>query len=176
MTRTTIPALVFALLFTPSLAVAGDLTLRDLIELHRSGLGDDLLISVIDADGGPFALTFADIHDLKSDGISERVITALVRTGARPPSMGGPVVQVRQEVINYVVPAVVLLDSPGTDRSPSGKDRSPHPSVARPEPPPATWVDVAPLRAGRDVDYTARSAAEGAVRSGEAEAEVMTGM
>lgn len=144
MARTTIQALIFALLFTPSPAVAGDLTLRDLIELHRSGLGDDLLISVIEADGGPFALTFVDIQDLKSDGISERVITALVRTGARPASMGGagaaPVVQVRQEVINYVFPAVVLIDSSGTDRSPSGTDRSPHPSGARPDPPPATWV------------------------------------
>jgi hypothetical protein len=155
MARTTIQALICALLFTPSLAVAGDLTLRDVIELHRSGLGDDLLISVIDADGGPFALTFADIQDLKSDGISERVITALVRTGARPPSMGGagaaPVVQVRQEVINYVVPAVVLLDSSGTGRSPSGTerppsrtDRAPHASGARPDPPPATWVTSRP--------------------------------
>ena len=133
----TIQALVFALLFVPSLAVAGDLTLRDVIELHRSGLGDDLLISVIDADGGPFALTFADIHDLKSDGLSERVITALVRTGARPASTAGvgvaPVIQVRQEVVNYVVPAVVLIDSSGTDRNAS-RARPPAP------PPPATWV------------------------------------
>jgi hypothetical protein len=138
MVRIAIRALVMALLFTPSPAVAGDLTLRDLTELHRSGLGDDLLIAVIEADGGPFALTFADIHDLKSDGISERVITALVRTGARPASMGGdgaaPVVQVRQEVINYVVPAVFLFDSSGTAPTARRPQARPQP------PPPATWV------------------------------------
>ena len=68
---------------------AGDLTLRDVIELHRTGLGEDLLIAVIDADGGPFPLSFADIQDLKSDGLSERVIAALVRTGTRRASTSG---------------------------------------------------------------------------------------
>jgi hypothetical protein len=92
-------------------ARAGDLTLRDVIELHRAGLGDELLIAVIEVDGGPFALGLADIHDLKGDGVSERVIAALVRTGARrsaPEGHGTPTVHVEQHVTS-VVPGTVLL-------------------------------------------------------------------
>lgn len=143
--------LLAALLVTASRASAEDLTLRDVIELHRSGLGEDLLIAVIDADGGPFVLGFAEIQDLKSDGLSERVITALVRTGSRTglPAVGAPVVHVQQEVINYVVPAVVVIETPGYqpfDAHPGASERHgrrPRPhgggAVAAPAPP-AAWV------------------------------------
>lgn len=144
-----------ALLLAAPMAFAGDLTLRDVIELHRSGLGDDLLIAVIDADGGPFSLSLADIHDLKSDGLSERLIAALVRTGARrtgsPDDGSVPVVHVQQNVINNVVPAIVVVDTPelGRRRGGTDPDRPGHPSNRdgnefrhRPPapPPPATWV------------------------------------
>ena len=108
--------LLAALALAPLSAAAGDLTLRDVMELHRTGLGDDLLIAVIDADGGPFRLSFVDIQDLKSDGLSERVIAALVRTGARQPLLEdvGPVVEpvaVYQEVVTYV-PSLVVVGTP----------------------------------------------------------------
>jgi hypothetical protein len=151
MTRT-FGLLLAALLLPSSIASAEDLTLRDVIELHRSGLGEDLLIAVIDADGGPFSLGFADIQDLKSDGLSERVIAALVRTGSRREIAAGqpPVIEVRQDVINYIVPAVIVVDSPHADERigrrtegdrpgrhlsrEDGRSRRPAP------PPPATWV------------------------------------
>jgi hypothetical protein len=79
--------LVLSLLLVPLPARAGDLTLRDLIELHRAGLGDELLVAVIQADGGPFRLSYAEIMDLKTEGLSERVIAALVRTGSRTPPL-----------------------------------------------------------------------------------------
>jgi hypothetical protein len=132
--------LFVALLAAPSPARAGDLTLRDVIELHRTGLGDELLIAVIEADGGPFTLSFADIQDLKSDGLSERVIAALARTRARQASFEGaapPVVHVTQEVVNYI-PIVVVSE-------PAGRDRRHGPSAGPrdrpvPSPPPASWV------------------------------------
>ena len=37
--------LVLFLLLVPMPARAGDLTLRDLVELHRAGLGDELLVA-----------------------------------------------------------------------------------------------------------------------------------
>lgn len=125
----------------PQHARAADLTLRDVIELHRSGLGEDLLIAVIDADGGPFTLTLADIEDLKSDGLSERVITALVRTGSRPPLAaiaGAPPVVVQQAVTTYVVPLVVVGGTSGSD----GDSRRPEKAGSGPPspPPPATWI------------------------------------
>ena len=159
---TRILGLVLALAtLAPAPALAGDLTLRDVIELHRSGMGDDLLIAVIEADGGPIGLSFADIQDLKSDGFSERLIAALVRTGARPAGQGaegaGPVVHVQQEVTNVVLPTVVLVDprvAYGTryDRADARtgarsewNDDSDHRDGHRPrrraaQPPPASWV------------------------------------
>ena len=138
--------LLTSLLLVPSLALAGDLTLRDVIELHRSGLGDDLLIAVIDADGGPFTLTFGDIQDLKSDGLSERVIAALVRTGSRRSlaADGGsaPVVHVQQEVNNYVAPTVVVVGVPGLGQGGRDQGRVDGHEQPRPPapPPPAMWV------------------------------------
>lgn len=152
MTRILAIVLASSLLW-PSTSSAEDLTLRDVIELHRSGLGDELLIAVIEADGGPFSLSFADIHDLKSDGLSERVITALVRTGARravtDAEGAAPVVHVEQEVVNYVVPAVVVVDTASVDRRRRQADgdhgswshRDADGSHNRPSPPPpAMWM------------------------------------
>lgn len=140
--------LLAGLLLTPNSAAAGDLTLRDLIELHRTGLGDELLIAVIDADGGPFRLTVGDIQDLKSDGLSERVIAALVRTGARQPLPAGGAelvvepVPVYQEAVPYA-PALVVVTTPVVpvwiDSHRDGHSRH-RGRGTRSEPPPATWV------------------------------------
>lgn len=136
------------LLLAPSPARADELTLRDVIELHRSGLGEDLLMAVIEADGGSFSLSFADIQDLKSDGLSERVIAALVRTGLRSTLTDqgvAPVVQVNQAVY---APTLVVLGTPDwrQDHHPAGhSDRRQHAPRPDGEPrqeqtPPATWV------------------------------------
>lgn len=140
--------LAIALLLAPRPALAGELTLRDVIELHRSGLGDDLLVAVIEADGGPFQLTLADILDLKSDGLSERVISALVRTGTRrqAASTDAPTVEVRQHV-TQVAPTVVIIDDDGPvpHRPSTGGGRPPQftPGPGQIPPmvtPPATWT------------------------------------
>jgi len=73
---------ILMMLLVPAAVRADDLTLRDVIELRRAGLGEDVLLAVIEADGGAFALSYADIMDLKGEGFSERLIAALVRTGA----------------------------------------------------------------------------------------------
>ena len=153
---TRILGLVLAgVLLAPLSTAAGDLTLRDVMELHRTGLGDDLLIAVIDADGGPFRLSFVDIQDLKSDGLSERVIAALVRTGTRQPApptadaaaMPAQVyqepVQVYEEVVTYV-PGVVVVATPvvpvwRVDTHPGHRSRRGD-RLEPSEPPPATWV------------------------------------
>lgn len=138
---------------------AGDLTLRDVIELHRSGLGDDLLIAVIDTDGGPFRLGFNDIHDLKSDGLSERVIEALVRTGREVPGRvedalsSSPVPSVAaEEAAPWFIPAivvpvpvpVVVWDAGAEGRhahEPSRRaSRNARGGTREPATPPAAWV------------------------------------
>jgi hypothetical protein len=140
--------LLAALLLSPHSAAAGDLTLRDVMELHRTGLGDELLIAVIDADGGPFRLSVGDIQDLKSDGLSERVIAALVRTGAGAPlttegaeMVAGPATAY-QDVVPYV-PVLVVVPTPvvpvWVDAHRAGHARQGRRDT-RSQPPPATWV------------------------------------
>jgi hypothetical protein len=73
--------LALAIVAAPALLHAGDLTPRDVVELHRSGLGEEVLLALIEVDGGPFNLTTADVLDLKAEGLPERVIAALIRAG-----------------------------------------------------------------------------------------------
>lgn len=134
-------AIMLAWLLAPLPAAAGELILRDVIELHRTGLGDDLLVAVIEADGSVFRLGFADIQDLRSDGLSERVISALVRTGARVASAtdaARPLVQVSQQVITYAPTVVVLHPPPLPQRQVERDGRTRRPERA--SPPPATWI------------------------------------
>ena len=105
---------ILMMLLVPAAVRADDLTLRDVIELRRAGLGEDVLLAVIEADGGAFALSYADIMDLKGEGFSERLIAALVRTGARRRAYSEaapPVVQVEQYVTSYA-PAIVVFGVP----------------------------------------------------------------
>lgn len=143
-------ALALVLLLAPRPAVAGDLTLRDVIELQRSGFGDELLVAVIEADGGPFQLSVADVLDLRSSGMSERVISALLRTGAArsgPANASGVTVQ---QHVTQVAPTVVIVNDhdarPTPVPYPYGVRRAPGftpgPGQIPPmvTPPPATWT------------------------------------
>jgi hypothetical protein len=71
---------------TPNLAWA--VSTRDLIELSKAGLGDEVLVALIEADGTVFNLDAPRILELRASGVSERVITAMLRNGSRrlPPS------------------------------------------------------------------------------------------
>lgn len=60
-------------------------TLRDLIELGRAGIGDDVLVALIELDDTVYALEPRQILELKTAGMSDRVIVALLRNGRRPP-------------------------------------------------------------------------------------------
>lgn len=151
--------LALILLLAPRPAAAGELTLRDVIELQRSGLGDELLVAVIEADGGPFQLSMADILDLRSYGLSERVISALLRTGTRRTgSTDAPAVSVQQHV-TQVAPTVVIVndhdDRPRPVPPPYGGRRAaeftPGPGQIPPMvTPPATWTTR--REDGRNVD------------------------
>ena len=131
------------LLLSASLSFAGDLTVRDIMELHRSGLGEEVLIALIETDGGPFTLDLVDIQELKAEGIPERVIALMVRMRTRhatsvdtyaddeaevfveqdePPSV---VVQ-QQEVVTYVVPSIVIVPTAVPDHGERGDRRVRH--------------------------------------------------
>jgi hypothetical protein len=63
---------------------------RDLIELSKAGLGDEVLVALIEADGTVFNLDAPRILELRAAGISERVITAMLRNASRPTAASAP--------------------------------------------------------------------------------------
>jgi hypothetical protein len=58
--------------------------IRDLLLLKEAGLSDDILIDLIQSDGSVFHLKAADIIDLHKQGLSDRVIRAMLATARNP--------------------------------------------------------------------------------------------
>ena len=93
-------------------ALAGSaeaLTIRDIIELSRAGLGDDVLLALIEVDGSVFATDTATLKQLKTAGVSERVIVAMVRSGREGRFDVPPAASVVGEP-EAPAPQVVVLD------------------------------------------------------------------
>ena len=75
--------ITLALTFVP--APADALTVRDVIELTRAGLGEEVLLALIEVDRSIFPIDTATIKELKANRVSERVIEAMVRSGREVP-------------------------------------------------------------------------------------------
>ena len=140
--RRTVFAFVFAL-FVSTAAQA--VTLRDIVELTKAGLGDEVLLALIDVDGGVFDIDAATLKSLKAAGVSERVIVALVRSGReRPPLLprGDP----RGRRFAAGAPGGCLRRSSGTDGRSRG--RRPLPGLCRRyrSSPPAEGADTSGSR------------------------------
>ena len=88
--RRTLLALVTILAISAGRADA--LTLRDVIELSRAGVGDQVLIALIEVDRGVFSIDTNTLKMLKEAGLSDQVIVALIRSGrTQPPPEPAPV-------------------------------------------------------------------------------------
>lgn len=62
------------------------LSVRDVIELSKAGLGEEVLLALIEVDPSIFAIDAPTLKQLKAAGVSERVIVAMIKSGrtARP--------------------------------------------------------------------------------------------
>jgi hypothetical protein len=58
---------------------ASAVSTRDLVELAKAGLSDDVLVALIEADGTEFHLDAPKILELRAAGLSERVIMAMIK-------------------------------------------------------------------------------------------------
>jgi hypothetical protein len=67
-----------------SVRPAAAVSIEDLLGLKAHGLGDDILVALIQTDGSEFHLTAADIIALRQAGLSETVIRAMIETARRP--------------------------------------------------------------------------------------------
>jgi len=77
----------FILLTVLALAVgrAEAVTIRDVIELTKAGLSDQVLLALIEVDRSVFAIDTATLKQLKEAKVSDAVIVALIRSGRTPP-------------------------------------------------------------------------------------------
>ncbi len=69
---------------------ADALTREEVVELSRAGITDRVILETMRVDGSRFALSAADVEQLRSAGVSEAVIAGMQATAASPAS-GGPV-------------------------------------------------------------------------------------
>ena len=70
---------------------ADAITIRDVIELSKAGLGDPVLLALIEVDRGVFSIDPATLKQLKNAGVSDAVIVAMIRSGrTQPPVEAAP--------------------------------------------------------------------------------------
>ena len=69
------------LLLALAASPAGAVTVDDLVELAAAGVGDDVLVELIQLGGERYDLPAARVRELKADGVSDRVLLALLRSG-----------------------------------------------------------------------------------------------
>jgi len=86
--RLAIAAAIVAASLVP--ATAGAVTTSELVELRRAGLGDEVLIALIEATGVPSPVDADEAIRLKQAGLSDAVIAAAVRASTPPPDAAGP--------------------------------------------------------------------------------------
>ena len=64
-----------------SMSRAEAITLREIVELTRAGLSDDVLLALIEVDQRVFEIDPDTLKGLKDAGVSTRVIVAIVKSG-----------------------------------------------------------------------------------------------
>jgi len=76
---------LFFLVLAPAASVgAQTLTTRDIIELTKAGLGEDILVALIEVNRSVFPVDRSTLASLKHAGVSSKVIVAMVRSGREP--------------------------------------------------------------------------------------------
>ena len=81
---------LFVAVLAISSARANALTIRDVVELTRAGLGDEVLLALIEVDPSVFPIDTETLKYLKDAGVSQRVIVAMVRSARTPPAQVAP--------------------------------------------------------------------------------------
>ncbi|HXG56863.1 MAG TPA: hypothetical protein VNJ03_15910 [Vicinamibacterales bacterium] len=70
---------------------AQTLTTRDIVELSKAGLAEDILLALIEVNRSVFPVDRATLTSLKRAGVSPNVIVAMVRSGREEVPLPAPV-------------------------------------------------------------------------------------
>ena len=112
-------------------AISEDTRLADIVQLVRSGLSEDLIIRQIVSSGQVYKLSSTDLIYLKNNQVPEKIIDALISTGAgaaaqaaAKPAVFGPLFRMqgfpRKDApgnLNYKEGRLVWLDDKKMDRN-----------------------------------------------------------
>jgi len=120
-----VPILAVSLLLGVAVRPAAAVTVDELVNLKANGLGDDILVALVETDGSVFHLSAADIIAVKKLGLSDTVILAMIRT-AQPPLPAVP---------DDVMPTPTITPAPVTSAAPASQPAF-EPVVVPPAPAP----------------------------------------
>ena len=71
----------FLLTFSPAALSAQTLTTRDIVSLTKAGLGEEVLVALIEVHRSVFPVDGDTLKMLKDAGVPQNVIVAMVRSG-----------------------------------------------------------------------------------------------
>ena len=103
--RRALPYAFILLTFAPVTVQA--VTAKEILELSRAGLSEEVLLALIEVDGGVFTLDTNMLKSLKEANVSERVILAMVRSGRTPQTESVPAPVMTEQAVDpapYVAP------------------------------------------------------------------------
>lgn len=89
---------------------ADALTLKDIVELFKAGLSDEVLVALIEVNKSIYSLEAETLKQLKADGLSDRVIIAVINSGRSGQPLPAPVAAVDPEPAPEPAPPVVVID------------------------------------------------------------------
>jgi hypothetical protein len=79
--RATLASALVVVLFALAPAVAKAASVEEVVRLSKSGVSDDVILALIDRDKTIFTIAPDDLLTLKSEGVSETVVVAMLKSG-----------------------------------------------------------------------------------------------
>ena len=93
-------------------ARAEAVTLREIVELTRAGLSDEVLLALIEIDQRVFPVDPDTLKMLKDAGVSPAVIVAIVKSGRTPKPQPEPALLAETVPADQPPPQVVVVEKP----------------------------------------------------------------
>jgi len=86
---------------------ASALTLHEVVTLSKAGVSEDVLLAMIDRDNTIFPIDASQLIALKRDGVSEKIVIALLKSGRQEP----PPAQAASPTVSFVSnePTLVMV-------------------------------------------------------------------
>jgi len=112
--------LIFATLFFAPVSAAQaqqTVTTRDIVELSKAGLPDEVLIALIEVHRPVFPVDTATLKGLKESGVAPNVIIAMIKSGRELPVAPVPAV-VTEETAPQAPPPQVIYAEPEIRQQP----------------------------------------------------------